>query len=132
MVLHSVILLQSSNRPLNIQICSSQSRILRPASRYIQNLAVLLFGICRTAVYKDEKLFTNDDIERETMEYRKLEETIRADAAKTATENRTWSAVEVSQLLQQIADELTRIRREHHSGIDASMGKRSGLNKVDI
>lgn len=66
------------------------------------------------------------------MEYRELEETIRSDAAKTAKEDRVWTAAEVSCRLQEIADELTMIRRGHQGGIDASMGKRSGLNEVDI
>ncbi|MHB9112916.1 MAG: hypothetical protein ACYC4D_09895 [Thermoleophilia bacterium] len=65
------------------------------------------------------------------MDLRELEEAIRADAAKTAKEDRDWNAGEVSRRLQQIADDLARIRREHQGGIDASMGKRSGL-KVEI
>lgn len=65
------------------------------------------------------------------MDLKDLEDAIRADAAKTAQENRMWNAEEISHRLQKIADELARIRREHQGGIDASMGKRSGL-KVDI
>jgi len=66
------------------------------------------------------------------MDYRELEEAIRVDAAKTATEDREWTAVDVSRRLQQIADQLAGIRLEHQGGIDASMGKRSGSNKVEI
>ncbi|MBI5871142.1 MAG: hypothetical protein HZB44_09390 [Actinobacteria bacterium] len=65
------------------------------------------------------------------MEYKELEETIRADAAKIAGEDRAWTALEVSSQLQSIADRLARIGREKQGGIDASMGKRSGL-KVEI
>lgn len=65
------------------------------------------------------------------MEYRELEDVIRADAAKTAREDRTWTAAEVSSRLQKIADEMARIRLGQQGGIDASMGKRSGL-KVEI
>ena len=65
------------------------------------------------------------------MELRKLEDTIRADARKIVAEGREWPAVDVSSLLQQIADQLAVIRREQKGGIDASMGKRSGL-KVEI
>lgn len=65
------------------------------------------------------------------MDLKDLEDAIRADAAKTAKENRDWNAAEVSRRLQQIADDMARIRREHQGGIDASMGKRSGL-KVEI
>lgn len=65
------------------------------------------------------------------MDYRELEEAIRADAAKTITEDREWTAAEVARRLQQIADELARIRLEQQGGIDASMGKRSGF-KVEI
>ncbi|MDO8735888.1 MAG: hypothetical protein Q7K29_02240 [Thermoleophilia bacterium] len=69
--------------------------------------------------------------EVETMDYQELEEAIRADAAKTAKEDRKWTAVDVSRRLEQIADEMAKIRLEHQGGIDASMGKRSGI-KVEI
>ena len=65
------------------------------------------------------------------MDYRELEEAIRADAAKTAKEDRTWTSSEVAGRLQKLADEMARIRLEHQGGIDASMGKRSGI-KVEI
>lgn len=65
------------------------------------------------------------------MDYRQLEEAIRADAAKTAADEREWTAAAVSRCLQQIADELARIRHEQQGGIDASMGKRSGF-KIEI
>jgi len=67
------------------------------------------------------------------MDYRELEEALRADAAKIAGEKSKWKAADVSKRLEQIADELAAIRLEHQGGIDASMGKRSGSGiKVEI
>ncbi len=65
------------------------------------------------------------------MDYKELEDSLRAEAAIVAGEKRTWRADEVSLRITQIAEQLARIRREHAGGIDASMGKRSGW-KVEI
>lgn len=43
-----------------------------------------------------------------------------------ARENNEWTAAEISERLQRIANQLAMIRREHQSDIDASIGKRSG------
>jgi hypothetical protein len=65
------------------------------------------------------------------LDLKELEDSIRTDAANIARENGDWNAESVSRRLQQIADDLARMRRDHEGGIDASMGKRSGL-KVEI
>lgn len=65
------------------------------------------------------------------MELREIEENIRAEAASLASGNRELTDEEISERLLRIADQIAFIRNEHGGGIDASMGKRSGL-KVDI
>lgn len=61
------------------------------------------------------------------MDLRELEETIRAEAATVARKEQDWTNADISRRLLEIADQLAAIRLEHASGINASMGKRSGL-----
>ncbi len=65
------------------------------------------------------------------MDYKELEDAIRAEADAVAMEAREWQAADVATRLRRIADQLATIRRGRQSGIDASMGKRSGW-KVEI
>jgi len=61
------------------------------------------------------------------MDLRELEETIRAEAATVARKEQVWTNADISRRLLEIADQLAAIRLEHAGGINASMGKRSGL-----
>lgn len=61
------------------------------------------------------------------MDLRELEETIRAEAATVARNEQDWTNADISRRLLEIADQLAAIRLEHAGGINASMGKRSGL-----
>jgi hypothetical protein len=65
------------------------------------------------------------------MQYEQLERALRKEAATISQKGAAWSAAEVSRKLEQIADQLAGIRHQHQTGIDASMGKRSG-GKIDI
>ena len=69
---------------------------------------------------------------RTGMEYTELENRIRAEAEAVDREEREWPASEVAGKLRQIADLLERIRHQHQTGIDASLGKRSGRKLDDI
>lgn len=60
------------------------------------------------------------------MEYLKLVKMLHAEAQAVLAAGDSWSAEHVSQRLSEIADALVRISNQHESGIDASMGKRSG------
>lgn len=64
-------------------------------------------------------------------EYRDLERAIRSEAQRIAAKGEPLSAQEAARRLYEIANEITGIRQAHETGIDASMGKRSGW-KVDI
>ncbi|MBK5225843.1 MAG: hypothetical protein JJD96_04615 [Thermoleophilia bacterium] len=61
------------------------------------------------------------------MDLRELEETIRTEAATVARKEQDWTNADISRRLLEIADQLAAIRLEHAGGINASMGKRSGL-----
>jgi len=65
------------------------------------------------------------------MDYKHLEDSLRAQVEAIAHDGREWSAEEVAHRLTVIADQLAAIRQKQQEGIDASMGKRSGW-KVDI
>lgn len=64
------------------------------------------------------------------MEYRDLEERLKGEADAVADEGREWTASQVAAKLNQIAGILEKIRHQHQTGIDASLGKRSG-RKLD-
>ncbi|MFA5801391.1 MAG: hypothetical protein WC911_02835 [Thermoleophilia bacterium] len=64
-------------------------------------------------------------------EYSDLENALRQEAMSVSGEDRTWTSLEVSQKLAEIADVLKSIGSTGQGGINASMGKRSGW-KVDI
>lgn len=66
------------------------------------------------------------------MEYTELENRIRAEAEAADREEKEWPASEVAEKLRRIADLLERIRHQHQTGINASMGKRSGSKLDDI
>lgn len=60
------------------------------------------------------------------MEYKDLEERLKGEADAVEEEDRGWRAEEVAAKLNQIAGILEKIRNQHQTGIDASLGKRSG------
>ncbi|MHB1389977.1 MAG: hypothetical protein ACYCXF_01920 [Thermoleophilia bacterium] len=60
------------------------------------------------------------------MEYLDLINTLHHEAESVLAAQDSWTAEQVAGRLSQIADALMRIRNQHESGIDASMGKRSG------
>lgn len=64
-------------------------------------------------------------------EYSDLENALRQEALSVSGEDRTWTSSEVSLRLTEIADVIKSIGNSGQSGINASMGKRSGW-KVDI
>lgn len=65
------------------------------------------------------------------MEYKNLEDDLRAQSESIARQDSDWTAEEVARKLNEIADLLARIRHQHQTGINASMGKRSG-SKQDV
>ncbi|MHB9052460.1 MAG: hypothetical protein ACYC5F_00500 [Thermoleophilia bacterium] len=65
------------------------------------------------------------------MEYKQLEDAIRAEAATISREGRDWTASEVAQRLLRLAEDIAMIQQQRSGGIDASMGKRSG-GKLEI
>lgn len=60
------------------------------------------------------------------MEYKDVEIALRSEAEAVAEKGDEWPAERVARRLEEIADLLTRIRRQHQGGVNASMGKRSG------
>lgn len=62
------------------------------------------------------------------LEYQSLMMRLRDEAEAVAASDRDWPAADVADKLLEIADELALIRKQHAGGIDASMGKRSGLH----
>lgn len=62
------------------------------------------------------------------MEYEDLEISLRNEAQSISRGKRDWTPAEVSQKLEDIADRLADIKHRRQTGIDASMGKRSGGN----
>lgn len=60
------------------------------------------------------------------MEYKDLEIALHTEAEAVASKKENWTAEMVARRLNEIADLLTKIRKQHQSGVDASMGKRSG------
>lgn len=62
------------------------------------------------------------------LDYHQLEMDLRNEATVVAAAGQNWNATEVSQRLMAIADQMAAIRRQHAGGVDASMGKRSGLH----
>ncbi|MHB8858990.1 MAG: hypothetical protein ACYC6Z_05850 [Thermoleophilia bacterium] len=65
------------------------------------------------------------------MEYEDLELSLRSEAQSISRGNRDWTSAEVSHKLEEIADRLADIKHRRQTGIDASMGKRSG-GKLEI
>lgn len=65
-------------------------------------------------------------------EFQELEEALREEAKAIAEAGDDWRAEQVARRLMEIADQLTRMRHRHQGGIDASMGKRSGLPPIEI
>ncbi len=59
------------------------------------------------------------------MDYHDLELELRKEAAAVVKDG-DWTAAEVAAKLEEIALKLSRIRRQRQTGINASMGKRSG------
>lgn len=62
------------------------------------------------------------------LEYQDLERQLRADADALEEGGADQAAADVASRLREIADRLALIRKQHAGGIDASMGKRSGLH----
>ncbi len=60
------------------------------------------------------------------MDYRDLELELRREASAVVEKGGGWSAAEVASKLEEIAFKLSQIRRRQETGINASMGKRSG------
>ena len=65
------------------------------------------------------------------MEYEELENALREEARSLLKEDRILPAADVARRLEEIADELASIRHRRQTGIDASIGKRSG-GKLEI
>ncbi len=66
------------------------------------------------------------------MEYRDLELELKREALKAAEKGGSWSAAEVARKLEEIAFKLSQIRHSHETGINASMGKRSGTKPESL
>ena len=66
------------------------------------------------------------------LEYRDLELGLSSEADAVASKGDAWTADEVARKLREISDLLARIRQKHQTGINASMGKRSGTGPEDI
>lgn len=62
------------------------------------------------------------------IDYHQLEIDIREEATAVAAAGQDWDAAGVSRRLMAIADQMATIRKQHAGGVDASMGKRSGLH----
>ncbi|RJQ47086.1 MAG: hypothetical protein C4534_01815 [Gaiellales bacterium] len=62
------------------------------------------------------------------LEYAELEKRLTAEAAAVEAAGESWNAAEVAARLRDLAEQLAAIRRQHSGGIDASMGKRSGIH----
>ncbi|MHB0866594.1 MAG: hypothetical protein ACYC6B_04605 [Thermoleophilia bacterium] len=60
------------------------------------------------------------------MEYMTMVKSLHDEAESVLATGDSWTATQVSRRLLEIADAMVRIRNQHESGIDASMGKRSG------
>lgn len=65
------------------------------------------------------------------MEYEELESALRKEAQSISRESKDWAAADVARRLEEIADKLAMIRHRRQTGIDASIGKRSG-GKLEI
>ena len=61
------------------------------------------------------------------LDYRELETIIIEEAEAVAAAGKDWSAAEVAARFREIAEQLAMIRKQHATGVDASMGKRSGI-----
>ncbi len=59
-------------------------------------------------------------------DYRELELALRKEATEAKATGKAWPADKVAGRLAEIADALAAIRRRPETGINASMGKRSG------
>ncbi|MCL6106464.1 MAG: hypothetical protein M1309_03825 [Actinobacteria bacterium] len=68
----------------------------------------------------------------DTNDYRELELALRKEAAEAKAAGEAWPADEVSRRLAEVADALAAIRRRPETGINASMGKRSGSAQEDV
>lgn len=66
------------------------------------------------------------------VEYRDLEQALRCEAKAVEARGESWTAAEVARKLNEVADLLEKIRRQHQTGINASMGKRSGTSPGNI
>lgn len=66
------------------------------------------------------------------MEYIELEITLRSESERVRQEGQDWPPEKVAEKLVQVADIIAKIRRQHQTGINASLGKRSGRTLDNI
>ena len=65
-------------------------------------------------------------------DYRDLELALRKEAGEAKKSGEAWPADKVARRLAEVADALAAIRLRRETGINASMGKRSGSAREDV